>query len=216
MVTLGSGSDIYLWFGANAGNTINVTGSSGGSNVYDSDTGDIVNVSGNGTNGAIDNINILSGTVNIAANSDVNVYGNSDAVVAGANVGIGVYGTGDTLTIGAGSAAYMGTNGGNTINVTGAGGSVVYDSSSTGDTVNISGNGEFGTDNYINLSNGTVVFQANASADIYGNNDAITAAATDLVGVHGTVIVRLRWATATIIGSTATTPSSIWVLQRTR
>jgi hypothetical protein len=183
--TIGNGSNIWLWYGTNAHDTVNVTASNGGDNVYDSDTSDTVNVSGNGTSGTSDGIHIASGTVAISSSANAYIVGNSNTITAGSNDTVGIYGSANTLTIGAAGTVNMGTSGGNTINVTGAGNSNVYDSSSTGDTVNISGNGQWGTDNYISLSSGTAVLQSNARVDIYGSNDTITAGATDAFGVHG-------------------------------
>lgn len=183
-VTIGSNSG--AWLGNGSSNTVNINGASGGSSVNDSDTsGDTVNVSGNGTNGTADGVTITNGTVAIASNANAYVVGNSDVITASSNDTVGVYGIGDTLTIGANGTVNMGTSGGDTINVTGSGNTVVWDQSSTGDTVNVSGNGAGGNDNYIILSNGTVVYQANARADVYGNGDTITASGNDVLGLHG-------------------------------
>jgi hypothetical protein len=48
----------------------------------------------------------------------------------------------------------------------------------------VSGNGQFGDDNYLNISNGTVNVAANARADIYGGSDHVVAAANALIGIQ--------------------------------
>lgn len=81
---------------------------------------------------------------------------------------------GDTLAPGSGT--------GDTINAIDSGGDVIYGSSGT--TVNVGGNGEWGTDDYVTMSSGTIAVASNAHADVYGGSNSITVGTDGTLGVQ--------------------------------
>lgn len=182
VITIGNGCSAFL--GSDGGNTINIVG--GGSVVYDDATsGDTINVSGNGIWGDGDIINMSGGTVVFSVNSRADVYGNNNAITAANFDTVGVYGTENTITIGSASSVWLGSDGGNVVNING-GASVVYNESTIGDIINVSGNGIWGDDNIINMSGGTVVLAADTRADVFGNDNVITTNDYDTIGAYGT------------------------------
>jgi Ca2+-binding RTX toxin-like protein len=190
----GSGDSIYLFGTSGDTDNISITGSGGDDVIYDSNTDNTINLSGDGAGGT-DNYIVMSGqTVNLDDNARADTYGTGNTINAGTDDTVGSDG-GNTITAtGSGDAIYLFGTGSDTASMeasgdtayvtTSDGNDLVY--ASSGDTVNVSGNGSGGTDNYIVMSGGNVNFANNARADTYGDDDTITAGNDDTVGVYGT------------------------------
>ncbi|MDR3560885.1 MAG: hypothetical protein P4N59_05530 [Negativicutes bacterium] len=114
--TIGSGSNAWIWAdgSSSGGDTINVVGS-GGTFVEEWSTGDTVNVSGNGQTGTADTINMASGTVVVASNSNVSITGAGNTITAGQNDTVAIASGNNTLIAGTGGDIF--TNSGGSTNV---------------------------------------------------------------------------------------------------
>jgi hypothetical protein len=159
-VTVGSGSGVYL--------------NSGQGHVVNAANGDFVQVAGNGTSGTTDQVYMTDGTIDVADNSRMDLFGGGNYITAGANDTVGIQdGDGDIITMGDGTHLWF--NGGD--------GHIV--AAAAGDIVAVAGNGSSGATDTEYMSSGTVNVANNARADIVGGSNTINAGTNDSIGVQG-------------------------------
>jgi predicted Zn-dependent protease len=141
-------------------------------------------------NGSGDIINISGATINIAGNSNVNIFGSSDTVTAtGGNTNFGVYGGNDTINSQAGANVWTGNQGSggavNTVNANGAYVTVVESS-------NVS---------LVGASN--VDVRQDSSVAVNGNNEAI-----HILGDNNQLQIQGAGDTTTVSGNYDTTTAN--------
>jgi hypothetical protein len=206
-LTVGNGS--YVYVNGGTGDTITSTGATifeaagvsmnviGEGNVIYAANGSTMSIAGNGDYANDDYVQASNSTITIADNSRVDVYGGGNTITAGQNDVIGVQnGNGNSVTIGGNGTIYVNSGNSDTIfasnetvnaqsgvTVTVSGGNdIVY--AANGDTVNVTGNGQYGADNYVVQSSGTVTVANNAHADIYGGGNTVTVGQNALLGIQ--------------------------------
>jgi hypothetical protein len=182
IAAVGGGTTVYA--GGNAETF--VTSAAGGDTIWGG-TGNTVDVSANGIGGPDNYIIMSGGTVNFADNARADTYvtGSANTINAGADDTVGSDGGNVIYATGSGDAIWLFTYGGDVAYISASGGNETVYASSTGDTLHVSGNGVGGTDNYLNISSGTVDYATNARADVYGTGNTINAGNTDTVGIDG-------------------------------
>jgi predicted Zn-dependent protease len=126
------------------------------------------------TTAVVQSSNVNNQTVNVSANSNAQVTGNSNTINGSSNDSVSVSGNSDIITIGSGS--YASVNGSsNTV------------TASNGDTIYLSGNGQGAINiaNTVNMSNGAIYIGASSTEEIVGNNNTITSSNNDNLVING-------------------------------
>ena len=109
-VTLGAASTAYTFTANSTTNLTIVDNGTKGGDTINANTGDTVNIGGNGVSGAENNVNVSGGTIIVQTNAAAVIGGNNDVITAGANDTVGLYGSNDTLTAGSGDFLWFGGN----------------------------------------------------------------------------------------------------------
>lgn len=192
------------------GATLSIIGSS---DVINAKAGDLVNISGNGQNGAADSVNVTGGAVSVSSNANAVVSGSGNTVtVTGDSAAITDNGSSDTTTLsGSGDTATM-TGTGNVAAATHANETVIAQGASEGivlydaDSASVSGNSDttalYGTGATVVVSganDSTTEFGAGETMTISGGASDTTLAATS--SSADTIVLSGAGETATINGT---------------
>ena len=180
-LTSSSAGDDVLAPGSGTGDVVNAI-DSGGDDIYGS-SGTTVNIGGNGEWGTDNYVAMSSGTMTLANNAHADLIDGSNSITVGEDSTVGVQdGNSNTISLGGDDNVYVNSGTGDVVNAIDSGGDDIYGSSGT--TVNIGGNGEWGTDNYVAMSSGTMTLANNAHADLIGGSNSITVGEDSTVGVQ--------------------------------
>ena len=135
-VIYATGSGDAIWLFGYGGDVAYISASGGNEVVYASSTGDTLHVSGNGAGGTDNYLNIVSGTVDYAANARGDVYGTGNTINAGNTDTVGIDGSSNTVNAGNGDAIWV-SGGGTGVQINGGGSDSYYFASGFGtDTIN--------------------------------------------------------------------------------
>ena len=198
-ITLQSAASVYNVTANSTSHLAIVDTGANGNDTINASAGDTVTIGGNDQYGNGDNINMSNGTVVLQNSARADVYGGGNTITTGINDLLGVQnGNNNTITADTGTVIYINSGTGDVVNTINGGVDVITDvgvtvsivggnnsvEAANGDTVNISGNGQFGNDDFVTITSGTVNVAANARADVYGASNTVTAGANTLIGIQ--------------------------------
>ncbi|WP_159731316.1 DUF4214 domain-containing protein [Methylosinus sp. Ce-a6] len=167
----------------------------GGGNAINAGSGDVLTIGGNGAWGASNVVNLSSGSVNLLANSRMEVMGSRNVVTADVGSNFGIYGddnvvsaSSDGVWVGGSGTIVNGSN--NTVTVfAGVDANIVGDANTvygeTGAKITLSTNGQNGSGDVVNMSNGSLVMSGGAKAALNGSGNSVAFEFGDALTLSG-------------------------------